>query len=150
MPDEPPRHTLRDWLGREPTEEELFVLRRARAPESQSALTQLVSQILADNQRLRAECSQLQDQLRHRNIIRPQSEVTVRLRVNFGGTDDISRAVEHRARLHGVICRTRVVKTGLLSKRLDFNLRATAPNLERFLLSLRRWGDTNGFGWIDA
>lgn len=146
---------LRSWLGREPTAEELAALGQAKSsPGLNRAVCDLAFKALADNIRLHDENRVLRAQAVLDGLDgapRPaEHKTTVKLQVNFGSTADIINAVESGARRYGVTCQTRVVKTGVFSKRLYFDLTAPDCALEDFLRHLRDWGVKNGFGWLDV
>lgn len=72
---------------------------------------------------------------------------TIYLPVHFGSPAPYVREIEKAARSAKVRCRTRVVRTGLLSKEVAFELHGSSIAVSLLIDSVKNWSQTNGIGW---
>lgn len=120
-------------LGREPTNSELAELRR---PKSAAELEAMALE-------LRQAADSLAEPLRL-DPLDPEEEWTVVLPINYGSAESYIAVIERGARKNGVGCQTRILKTGLLSRRVYFTFKARRLRLTLFRDALVAWAQASG------
>jgi hypothetical protein len=117
-------------LEREPTSAELLELRRPKSP--------------SELEEMALELRQAADSLRKPLDIDPEEELTVVLPLSYGSAASYVAVIERGARREGVACQTRILKTGLFSKRVYFTFRARRLRLSLFRESFEAWAQASG------